>query len=43
MKAVVKIKREVGLVYQDFPLPEVGKKDVLVKIKAAAICGSDLK
>ena len=43
MKAVVKIKREVGLAYQDFPLPEVGKKDVLVKIKAAAICGSDLK
>ncbi len=43
MKAIVKTKKELGFVYQDFPLPEVGKKDVLVKIKACAICGSDLK
>lgn len=43
MKAVVKTKKELGFVYQDFPLAEVGKKDVMVKIKAAAICGSDLK
>ncbi|GAH24504.1 unnamed protein product, partial [marine sediment metagenome] len=43
MKAIVKTKRKPGFEYQDFPLPEVGKKDVLVKIKAAAICGSDLK
>ena len=43
MKAIVKTKRKPGFEYQDFPLPEVGKKHVLVKIKAAAICGSDLK
>jgi len=43
MKAVVKTKREPGLEYQDVSIPKVGKKDVLVKIKAAAICGSDLK
>lgn len=43
MKAIVKTKKELGFVYQDFPLAKVGKKDVLVKIKAAAICGSDLK
>jgi threonine 3-dehydrogenase len=43
MKAIVKTKKEPGFEYQDVPVPEVGKKDVLVKIKAAAICGSDLK
>lgn len=43
MKAIVKTKKELGFAYQDFPLAKVGKKDVLVQIKAAAICGSDLK
>jgi len=43
MKAIVKTKKELGFEYQDLPLPKVGNKDVLVKIKAAAICGSDLK
>ncbi len=43
MKAIVKTKRKPGFEYQDFPLPEVGKKNVLVKIRASAICGSDLK
>lgn len=43
MKAIVKTKKELGFTYQDFPLAKVGKKDVLVQIKAAAICGSDLK
>lgn len=43
MKAV--IKKDYGpyqLEYTDIPKPEVGDYDVLLKVKAAAICGSDL-
>ncbi len=43
MKALVKTKKDVGLEYQDVLLPSLDKKDVLVKIKASAICGSDIK
>ena len=28
--------------YEDVPVPELGDHDVLVKIKACGICGSDL-
>ena len=28
--------------YEDVPIPELGEDDVLVKIKACGICGSDL-
>ncbi|MFH1823782.1 MAG: alcohol dehydrogenase catalytic domain-containing protein [Candidatus Firestonebacteria bacterium] len=42
MKALVKDKKEIGLNYIDVPLPEVGDKDVLFKIKVSAICGTDL-
>lgn len=43
MKAV--IKKDYGpyqIEYTDIPVPEVGEYDVLIKVKAAAICGSDL-
>lgn len=43
MKAV--LKKDYGpmeLEYTDIPKPEVGEYDVLIKVKAAAICGSDL-
>lgn len=42
MKAVVKVKKERGAVLQEVPVPEVGPKEVLVKVKAAAICGTDI-
>jgi len=43
MKALVKTKKDVGLEYQDIPVPRPGRKDVLVKVKASTICGSDIK
>jgi len=42
MKGIIKDKREPGVSYRtDLPVPEPGENDVLVKVKAAAICGSD--
>jgi threonine 3-dehydrogenase len=42
MKAILKTSREKGFKYQDVEMPKVGMRDVLIKVKAAAICGSDL-
>ena len=42
MKAVMKTKPEPGIVVLDIPIPEVGADDVLIKVRAASICGSDL-
>ena len=42
MKALVKTGKQPGLTYGPFPDPLVGDDDVLIKIKAAAICGTDL-
>jgi threonine 3-dehydrogenase len=42
MKALVKAKAEQGLWLQDVPEPEVGKNDVLIRIRKASICGTDL-
>ncbi|MTI59806.1 MAG: zinc-binding dehydrogenase [Firmicutes bacterium] len=42
MKAVVKTKKERGAEYLDVPVPEVGPKDVLIKVAAGAICGTDI-
>jgi len=42
MKALVKAKPEEGLWLQDVEEPEVGKNDVLIRIKKASICGSDV-
>ena len=43
MRAIVKSKPEVGAEYRkDWPIPQIGPKDLLVKVKASAICGSDV-
>ena len=43
MKAVVKYgygKGETEL--RDVPIPEIGDDDLLVEVKAAGVCGSDI-
>jgi threonine 3-dehydrogenase len=42
MKALVKAKPEAGLSYQDVPVPEIGRGDVLIKVLRTGICGTDL-
>ncbi|MEA4847889.1 MAG: L-threonine 3-dehydrogenase [Clostridiaceae bacterium] len=43
MKGIVKEKEEMGAVYRrDLKIPEIGANDVLVKVKATAICGTDM-
>jgi len=42
LKAVVKSRPEPGVEVMDIPIPEVADDEVLIKVKAAAICGSDL-
>ncbi len=41
MKALV-LDEYNKLTYQDFPLPEINKNEVLIKVKACGICGSDV-
>ena len=40
--AVIKDKKEKGFSYKDIGMPKIGKRDVLVKVKCCAVCGSDL-
>ncbi len=42
MKALVKREAAVGLWLEDVPEPEWGPNDVLIKVKRAAICGTDI-
>jgi threonine 3-dehydrogenase len=42
MKALVKLKPEVGIWMQEVPEPEIGPNDLLIKIKKTAICGTDI-
>jgi len=42
MKALVKAKPEVGLSYEDVPIPAIGRGDVLIKVLRTGICGTDL-
>jgi len=42
MKALVKIKPEPGAVLQEMPTPVPGDTEILVKIKATALCKSDV-
>lgn len=42
MKAIVKEKPGPGAVLRDMEVPKVGPKDVLIRVKAGAICGSDV-
>ncbi len=44
MKALIKKAKGPGnLELMDWPVPEIGDDDVLLKVKAAGICGSDLR
>ena len=42
MKSVVKSKPEPGIEYVDVPEPRIKNDEVLIDVKAAAICGRDL-
>jgi len=42
MKAIVKEKPGHGAALRDVEMPKPGPKDVLIKVQAGAICGSDL-
>ncbi len=42
MKAVVKEKAAPGARLMDVDVPEPGPRDVLIKVKVAAICGTDI-
>ena len=42
MKALVKSKAEPGLWLEDLPIPEIGINDVLIRVKKASICGTDI-
>ena len=42
MRAIVKEKPEVGATYRtDVPIPQITDDEVLVKVRATAICGTD--
>jgi threonine 3-dehydrogenase len=42
MKALRKMQPGRGLTYETAPVPSIGPTDVLVRVKAASICGTDL-
>lgn len=42
MKALRKMTAGPGLEVDDIPVPEIGPQDVLVRVEAASICGTDL-
>ncbi len=41
MKAVLKKTLDHGVFVEDIPIPQIGDGDVLIKVRAAGICGSD--
>ena len=42
MKALRKMRPERGAQLESVPVPEIGPNDVLVRVRAASICGTDL-
>ncbi len=42
MKALVKSKREPGLWLEEISKPSIGINDVLIRVRRAGICGTDL-
>ncbi|HMK73720.1 MAG TPA: L-threonine 3-dehydrogenase [Myxococcaceae bacterium] len=42
MKALVKAKREPGIWMQEVPVPEPGPNDLLIRVRRASICGTDI-
>jgi threonine 3-dehydrogenase len=42
MRALRKLEREPGLVLDELPVPSPGEDEVLVRVEAAGVCGTDL-
>ncbi len=42
MKAIVKTRREPGIEVLEKPQPEIGPTDILVRVAAGSLCGSDV-
>ena len=42
MKALVKAKPQEGLWLERVPVPDPGPRDVLIKVRKSAICGTDV-
>ncbi len=42
MQAIVKPRASVGLELREMPIPKIGPRDVLIKVRATSICGTDL-
>lgn len=42
MRALLKTKAAPGAQLEEVPVPEVGPHDVLIKVRAASICGTDV-
>lgn len=42
MKALSKARAEPGLWLEEVPVPEIGINDVLIRVKRASICGTDV-
>jgi threonine 3-dehydrogenase len=42
MKAAYKANRNKGIEVRDIPIPKISSSEVLVKVKKAAICGTDI-
>jgi threonine 3-dehydrogenase len=42
MQALVKARPEPGAQLEEVPLPAIGPRDVLIRVRAASICGTDL-
>ena len=42
MQALRKVRPERGAAVENIPIPEIGATDVLVRVSAASICGTDL-
>jgi threonine 3-dehydrogenase len=42
VKALVKAERKPGLWLSEVPVPELGPNDLLIKVRKAAICGTDI-
>jgi len=42
MRAIVKAQAAPGLEMHEVPIPQIGEHDVLVKVRACSICGTDV-
>lgn len=42
MRALVKARPEKGIWLEERPVPEIGPKDVLIKVRKTGICGTDV-